>query len=60
MATRGADLAALRESVTSKGGTTAAALAEFTAQGLEQTVSAAVAAAVSRGRQMATQYGTGS
>lgn len=60
MATRGADLAALRESVTSKGGTTAAALAEFTAQGLEQTVSAAVAVAVSRGRQMAAQYGTGS
>lgn len=60
MATRGADLAALRESVTSKGGTTAAALAEFTAQGFEQTVSTAVTAAVSRGRQMAAQYGTGS
>jgi pyrroline-5-carboxylate reductase len=59
MATRGADLGALREAVTSKGGTTAAALAEFTAQGFEQTVSAAVAAAVSRGRQMAAQYGTG-
>ena len=60
MATRGADLAALRESVTSKGGTTAAALAELTAQAFEQAVSAAVAAAVSRGRQMAAQYGTGS
>lgn len=60
MATRGADLAALRESVTSKGGTTAAALAELTAQEFEQTVSAAVAAAVTRGRQMAAQYGTGS
>jgi pyrroline-5-carboxylate reductase len=60
MATRGADLAELREAVTSKGGTTAAALAELTAQEFEQTVSAAVAAAVTRGRQMAAQYGTGS
>jgi pyrroline-5-carboxylate reductase len=60
MATHGADLAALRESVTSKGGTTAAALARFTAQGFEQGVADAVAAAVARGQQMAAQYGTGS
>ncbi|MFM8518419.1 MAG: pyrroline-5-carboxylate reductase [Nevskiaceae bacterium] len=59
MATHGADLAALRESVASKGGTTAAALAQFTAQGFEQGVADAVAAAVTRGRQMAAQYGTG-
>lgn len=60
MATHGADLAALRESVTSKGGTTAAALAQFTAQGFEQGVADAVAAAVTRGRQLATQFGNGS
>jgi pyrroline-5-carboxylate reductase len=60
MATPGADLAALRETVTSKGGTTAAALAQFTAQGFDQGVATAVAAAVTRGRQMAAQYGTGS
>ncbi|MFZ9477911.1 MAG: pyrroline-5-carboxylate reductase [Steroidobacteraceae bacterium] len=60
MASRGANLTALRESVTSKGGTTAAALAQFTAQGFEQGVADAVAAAVTRGRQMAAQYGTGS
>jgi pyrroline-5-carboxylate reductase len=60
MATPGADLAALRESVTSKGGTTAVALAQFTAQGFDQGVATAVAAAVTRGRQMAAQYGTGS
>lgn len=54
-----ANLAALRESVTSKGGTTAAALAAFTAKDLESVVAAAVAAAVDRGRELASQTARG-
>jgi pyrroline-5-carboxylate reductase len=59
MAGPGADLAALRASVTSKGGTTAAALATFEDQGLERVVAAAVAAAVQRGRELAAEAGDG-
>lgn len=53
------DLAALRESVTSKGGTTAAALATFTAKDLEQVVAEAVEAAVRRGHELASQSARG-
>lgn len=59
MAAPGADLAALRSSVTSKGGTTAAALAAFDAQGLEEIVAAGVAAAVRRGRELAAEAADG-
>jgi pyrroline-5-carboxylate reductase len=59
MAGPGADLAALRVSVTSKGGTTAAALAAFDDQGLERVVATAVAAAVRRGRELAAEAGDG-
>ncbi|MBM4238156.1 MAG: pyrroline-5-carboxylate reductase [Gammaproteobacteria bacterium] len=59
MAEPGADLAALRESVTSKGGTTAAALASFSDQDLERVVAAAVSAAVRRGRELASQAAAG-
>jgi len=59
MAQPGADLAALRESVTSKGGTTAAALASFSDQDLERVVAAAVTAAVRRGRELSSQAAAG-
>lgn len=59
MAGPDADLAALRESVTSKGGTTAAALATFTAKDFESVVAAAVDAAVHRGRELASQAARG-
>jgi pyrroline-5-carboxylate reductase len=59
MAEPGADLAALRESVTSKGGTTAAALASFSDQDLERVVAAAVTAAVRRGRELSSQAAAG-
>lgn len=52
MATREADLSALRASVTSKGGTTQAALDSFERQGLDAVVAAAVYAAVRRGREL--------
>jgi pyrroline-5-carboxylate reductase len=52
MATREADLSALRASVTSKGGTTQAALDSFERQGLDAIVAAAVYAAVRRGREL--------
>lgn len=54
-----ADLATLRESVTSKGGTTAAALAAFTAKDFESVVATAVEAAVNRGRELASQAARG-
>ena len=59
MASPHADLAALRQSVTSRGGTTAAALAAFDSAGLERVVTTAVAAAVSRGRQLAAEAADG-
>jgi pyrroline-5-carboxylate reductase len=49
---RGADLAALRASVTSKGGTTAAALEVLRESGLESIVNHAVRAATLRSREM--------
>lgn len=52
-------LAAEREAVTSKGGTTAAALATFQAGGFEQLVAAAVAAARRRSAELAAQFGAG-
>lgn len=52
MATSDADLAALRASVTSKGGTTATALDVFETRGLQTMVEAAVTAAVERGREL--------
>lgn len=59
MAVPGADLGALRESVTSKGGTTAAALAALSEQDLERVVATAVAAAVRRGRELSAQAAEG-
>ncbi|HLU19461.1 MAG TPA: pyrroline-5-carboxylate reductase [Pusillimonas sp.] len=48
--------AALRERVTSKGGTTAAALAVFESQGFEQTVQAAMRAAFDRAGELASDF----
>jgi pyrroline-5-carboxylate reductase len=53
----GADLARMRAEVTSKGGTTEAALAEFDARGLGATVAAAQAAAARRSQELAEQFG---
>ena len=50
-------LAAEREAVTSKGGTTAAALAALQAGGFEQLIAAAVAAARLRSAELSTQFG---
>jgi pyrroline-5-carboxylate reductase len=47
-----ADLARLRAEVTSKGGTTEAALGVFAAAGLRETVCGALAAAARRGREL--------
>lgn len=47
------DLAQMRAAVTSKGGTTAAALASFEAQGLPATVAQAMQAAAQRSRELA-------
>jgi pyrroline-5-carboxylate reductase len=47
------DLAAMRAAVTSKGGTTAAALASFDEQGLAALVSTAMQAAAARSRELA-------
>ncbi len=51
------ELAQLRAEVTSKGGTTEAALRTFAAAGLDQIVARAVAAAAQRSRELADQYG---
>jgi len=51
------DLARMRAEVTSKGGTTEAALNTFAAQGFEQLVAAAMAAAERRSRELAAQFG---
>jgi pyrroline-5-carboxylate reductase len=51
------DLARLRAEVTSKGGTTEAALRVFEAEGLGGLVARALAAATQRGRELATQFG---
>lgn len=56
-AERAPDLAAMRAAVTSKGGTTAAALACFDALGLPATVAAAMDAAVARSQELARQSG---
>lgn len=53
----GAELARLRAEVTSKGGTTAAAIASFEANGLERLVEAAVVAAAERSRELGDQFG---
>ena len=47
----------LRERVTSKGGTTAAALAVLNAAGVDQTIVAAIDAAQKRGRELGAQLG---
>jgi pyrroline-5-carboxylate reductase len=46
----------LRERVTSKGGTTAAALAVFQDRGLSDTIRAAVAAAARRAKELAREF----
>ncbi|MEM7053557.1 MAG: pyrroline-5-carboxylate reductase [Pseudomonadota bacterium] len=51
----GADAATLRERVTSPGGTTAAALDAFAKRDLTTVVAEAVEAAISRGRELASQ-----
>lgn len=52
MVTPDANLSVLRGSVTSKGGTTEAALDSFESQGFDAMVAAAVSAAVRRGREL--------
>jgi pyrroline-5-carboxylate reductase len=52
-------LEALRERVTSKGGTTAAALEKMRAAGLHEQIVAAAFAALERGRELANTYGAG-
>lgn len=51
------DLARMRAEVTSKGGTTEAALNAFAAQGFDQLVATAMAAAERRSRELAAQFG---
>ena len=51
------DLAAMRAAVTSRGGTTAAALEQFDAAGLPAAVAAAMRAAAARSRELALQSG---
>lgn len=51
------DLARMRAEVTSKGGTTEAALNTFAAQGFDRLVAAAMAAAERRSRELAAQFG---
>lgn len=51
------DLARLREEVTSRGGTTEAALRAFETADLRAIVAAAVAAAAARSRELAAQFG---
>jgi pyrroline-5-carboxylate reductase len=57
---QGAALARMRAEVTSKGGTTEAALAEFDARGFAVTVAAAQAAAARRSHELAEQFGVAS
>ena len=58
-AERDDDLARMRAEVTSKGGTTAAALASFEASGLGDTVRSAMDAAARRSRELADEFGKG-
>jgi pyrroline-5-carboxylate reductase len=51
------DLARMRAEVTSKGGTTEAALQTFAEQGLDRVVTAAMASAARRSRELAEQFG---
>lgn len=59
MAGTDTDVAAMRRAVTSKGGTTEAALRSFDAAGFEAIVAAAVRAAVERSRELSREFGTG-
>lgn len=59
MATPDADLSLLRRSVSSKGGTTEAALESLEGQGLDAVVAAAVSAAVQRGRELSANADKG-
>lgn len=60
MCTEPFDLAALRASVTSKGGTTAAALEQFSADEFHALVGRAIDAAIERGRALANKTSGGS
>jgi pyrroline-5-carboxylate reductase len=51
------DLARMRAEVTSRGGTTEAALNTFAGQGFDQLVAAAMKAAQRRSRELADQFG---
>ena len=57
LAYTGGDLARLREEVTSKGGTTEAALRTLEAAGIGEIVSRAIEAATRRSRELAEQFG---
>jgi pyrroline-5-carboxylate reductase len=54
-----ADLARMSAEVASKGGTTEAALASFSAQGLDRIVAEAMRAAMRRSQELAEQFGSG-
>jgi len=58
-AERDDDLARMRAEVTSKGGTTAAALDRFEACGFGETVRSAMDAAANRSRELADEFGKG-
>lgn len=57
MAAEDSDVAGMREAVTSKGGTTEAALQSLATANFAATIKAAVTAAVARSRELSDRYG---